>query len=381
MRELKRVFCRKRTWLLALLPVAALLLWTAQNNAVFAEKLYARGIFRVLSVALSNLTGWLPFSLAEVTIVLGPLLLAAVVIRYLYRLVTRKEERFFRCFNGILHVLCTISVVFFCYVIGCGINYYRYPVSAYLGLTVQDSSEEELAGLLKELAQTASGLREELAEDDNGVYCLPMSHRELGLQAKKAYEQLSKQYEVFSGQYPAPKRVLLSRLMSYTQITGIYTCWTMEANVNVDISPYSIASTMCHELAHLRGFIREDEANYISYLACMASASFDVQYSGAMHALIHTGNALYRKNPEAYFEIYRTCYSEAVIRDLAANSAYWKQFEKTKVAETSEKINDSYLKANHQVDGTQSYGRVVDLLLAAYRKRQETEIEGLSKDS
>ena len=56
--------------------------------------------------------------------------------------------------------------------------------------------------------------------------------------------------------------------MSRTEITGIFIPFTMEANVNVDIPDYSLGSTMCHELAHLHGFIREDEANYISYLAC-----------------------------------------------------------------------------------------------------------------
>ena len=37
----------------------------------------------------------------------------------------------------------------------------------------------------------------------------------------------------------------------------------------------------------------------------------------------------------------------------------------------SNKINDTYLKANAQSDGVKSYGRMVDLLLAKYRKDQE----------
>jgi len=40
------------------------------------------------------------------------------------------------------------------------------------------------------------------------------------------------------------------------------------------------------------------------------------------------------------------------------------------MAETAEKVNDTYLKANNQTDGTQSYGRVVDLLLAEYRQKK-----------
>ena len=148
----------------------------------------------------------------------------------------------------------------------------------------------------------------------------------------------------------------------------------MEANVNIDISPYSIGSTMCHELAHLRGFMREDEANYIAYRACMASDCIDLQYSGTMLALIHTGNALYRQNADTYFELYRAHVSAAVSADLIANNEYWDQFEKpvvgdTTVGEIADKVNDAYLKANAQEDGTKSYGRVVDLLLAEYKMR------------
>ena len=65
-----------------------------------------------------------------------------------------------------------------------------------------------------------------------------------------------------------------------------------EANVNVDVPRYTIAHTMCHELAHLRGFIREDEANYIAYLACMASGDPELMYSALAEALVYAGNAL-----------------------------------------------------------------------------------------
>lgn len=372
--QLKQVFFRKRTLLILLIPIAIFFLEMAKKSAVFTEEVFAKRIFKVISVGISFLTGWIPFSLAECMIILGPLLLLGILIYFFIRMIKQKGVRFYRIMNGMLNIVCAVSIVFFVYVVGCGINYYRYPVSYYLDLAVEESSEEELKGLLIELASQASSLRAELtSEDENGVYQLPMTNRELGKLAANAYKNLSKEYSIFGGLYPAPKPVMLSKLMSYTQITGIYTCWTMEANVNVDISPYSIASTMCHELAHLRGFIREDEANYISYLACMASDSKDVQYSGAMHALIHTGNALYGKDADAYYDVFLNYYSEAVVRDLIANNEYWKQFEDTKVAETSEKINDTYLKANNQTDGTQSYGRVVDLLLADYRKRHTQE--------
>jgi hypothetical protein len=52
--------------------------------------------------------------------------------------------------------------------------------------------------------------------------------------------------------------------------------------------------------------------------------------------------------------------------DLALNSAYWKKFD-TGVGKVAEKANDTHLKMNDQKDGIQSYGRMVDLLLADWR--------------
>lgn len=392
---MKQLFLRKRNLLLLLIPLGILCTQWAKSSAAVAETVFAAGIYRVLSQGMSLLTGWIPFSLMELIIIVGPVVVLGLIVRQIIRACLVKEvkaapeegtgdleawqsvggQRFLLIMTMLQNLLCLIAVIFFGYVLLCGVNYHRYPVAYHLGLTVEDSSVEDLEGLLIELADRASMLRAELlSENEEGVYVLPFSKQELGKQAKKAYESLAEEYAIFGGLYPAPKHVFFSRIMSYTEITGVFTPWTMEANVNVDISPYSIGSTMCHELAHLRGFMREDEANYISYRACMASDSRDLQYSGTMLALIHTGNALYGKDAERYSTVYWEHYSEAVRRDLVANNEYWDQFEKpvvgdTSIGEIADKVNDTYLKINDQTDGTQSYGRVVDLLLAEYKQR------------
>ncbi len=371
---MKQLLLRKRNLLLLLIPLGIFMTWWAKTNSTVAEKVFATGIYKVLSQGMGLLTGWIPFSLMELIIIVGPVTVLILIIRQFVRIV--RTRRFLLFMTMVQNLLCLIAVIFFGYVLLCGVNYHRYPVAYHLDLQVENSSVEELEGLLIELADKASELRATLtSEDERGVYVLPYSERELGKEAKKAYLALAEEYPVFGGLYPRPKHVFFSRLMSYTEITGVFTPWTMEANVNIDISPYSIGATMCHELAHLRGFMREDEANYISYRACMASDSADLQYSGTMLALIYTGNALYRQDATKYSEVYFVHYSEAVIRDLRANNEYWKQFEKpvvgdTTVGEIAEKVNDTYLKINDQTDGTKSYGRVVDLLLAEYKQKQ-----------
>ena len=115
--------------------------------------------------------------------------------------------------------------------------------------------------------------------------------------------------------------------------------------------------------------MREDEANYLAYLACMVSEDPLVRYSGTMLALIYAGNALAGQDMELYGELW-SMYHPGMVRDFADNSAYWDQYEDTVISETADKVNDVYLKANEQEDGVKSYGRVVDLLLAEYRKRR-----------
>ena len=150
--------------------------------------------------------------------------------------------------------------------------------------------------------------------------------------------------------------------MSYCNITGIYFPFTLEANVNIDVPDFSIPETMCHEMAHVNGIMREDEANFISFLSCINSDDDEFAYSGYIMAMIYTSNALYNEDKNKYnnFTVYM---SEGVIRDLNAQSSYWERF-KTPVAETAASINDAYLKSNSQSDGIKSYGNMVDLTIA-----------------
>ena len=75
---------------------------------------------------------------------------------------------------------------------------------------------------------------------------------------------------------------------------------------------------------------------------------------------------------ESFYELHSQLCGQAV-QDLQENNEYWDQYE-GKVAEVSNQVNDTYLKLNDQKDGVQSYGRVVDLMLAMFlQNRQETQ--------
>ena len=181
-------------------------------------------------------------------------------------------------------------------------------------------------------------------------------------------EHLAETYSVLEGYYPNPKPVWISEILSYQHLTGVYSPFSIEANYNADMTDYNIPFTMCHELSHLRGFMSEDEANFIAYLSCIKSESEEFRYSGFLSGWLYVINALYGENTEKYEELCERLNINA-LKDLQANNSFWDKYDGI-TAEVADRVNDIYLKANRQIDGVKSYGKVVDLMLGYQRIMQ-----------
>ena len=231
---------------------------------------------------------------------------------------------------------------------------------------------DQVAGAYEELERRENSAAKDESSGTNWPSLIlgegPLTWKEawqLGEAGVKAMEKLGEIYPSLSGFYPRPKPVGVSWILSVQQFSGIYSPFTAEANFNRQMTPYNIPHTICHELSHLKGFMREDEANFIGYLACIFADSLEYRYSGYLMGWIYATNALYEENPEAYFELAGRL-PDRVNRALTANNRFWDQYE-GKIAEAATQANDTYLKMNNQEEGVKSYGRVVDLMLAYYR--------------
>jgi hypothetical protein len=357
-----------------------LILWTVQTNEKIAEYVFARGIYHKLSQVISQISGLVPFSLMEVEVVLVPIIGLLLLVRFLRKWIgtlRKRENPGYYLAQGVLNLGVVVSILLFLFVILGGVNYYRYPFTTFSGLEIKDSSVDELYNLSLDLAKQAAELRSQIKineiEDSNGVLKLGNSNwREISTTAKQAFSKLSEDYPALAGNYGGPKPVFFSRFMSRMEITGIFWPFTMEANVNIDAPEYTIPATMLHELAHLRGFMREDEANFIAYLASQRSDNIIFQYSGIMLALTYTTNQLYGQDPDLYLKV-SEIYNIGMTADLRQSYYYWEMFEDTAISAVANTMNDTYLKANRQEDGVKSYGRMVDLLLAEYRIKESLD--------
>lgn len=371
---MKEMLKKKRIWLLTLFPLGLVVLLVVRNNSHIAEYWFARGIYRIFAESLSFITGLVPISIAEIGLYCSPFLIIYIVFRMVRRLVRDKKKRKETIARYVVNALCIASTGYFLFMVFCGANYYRYPFSQICGLTVETYSVDELYGLCEELALKANDLRAKITNvDEDGVFKLSTSDYETAKEAKRIMSEFGKNYDSLSGFYSIPKPVIASRAMSYTDTTGLFVEITMEANVNVDVADYGIPATMCHELAHQKGYMRENEANYIAYLACINSDNIEFQYSGVMDALSYATSQLYDVDIERYKQI-RDMYSQEVLADRVANAVYWNTYHNKVISTVSSKLNDAYLKANNQKSGERSYGEMVDLMLAEYRGRQSSDV-------
>lgn len=309
---------------------------------------YAVHVYRLIVDIVGRLSGIFPFSLVEI---LAYILIGTSVW---YAVTHRKRLK-----KVLVRALFLLTGIFFLFTMNCGVNYYRNPFSSYLNLEVRKSSKEELIQLCTELTEEVNRYCEE------GVGAA-MKARAAKSEGVAAMRRLGAQYPQLSGYYPKPKSLAWSYFFSVQQLCGQYSPFTVEANYNGAMPDYNIPHTICHELSHLRGFMREDEANFIGYLACIGSDSQEYRYSGYLTGWVYATNALAKTDMEAYMELCGLL-DERAWTDLRENNEFWARYE-GKAAEVSNQLNDTYLKINNQADGVKSYGRVVDLMLAYARQ-------------
>ena len=337
------------------LAAAGILLVCARQIPGFAEW-YAVHIYQKLTAVVGRVTGLAPFSIVEIGLYVLLILLPVTGVRAVVKSVRfgHGGENALRWASGIF---LTVSLLLFLYMTNCGVNYQRESFSEKSGFAAEQYTAEELREVCLWLTEEVNSLAGQVERSDSGTMILTMPAEE-EQDAVQAMKKLAEEYPDLNGFYPHPKPVCISEILSYQNLSGVYSPFTIEANFNVDMIDYNIPFTLCHELSHLRGFMQEEEANFIAFLACVGSGKQDFEYSGYLMGWVYCMNALRRADTEEWQAV-REGLDEAVEADLRENSRFWDSYDGA-VAEVSDKVNDTYLKANGQSEGVKSYGRMVD---------------------
>ena len=349
-----------------LLAFAAVLSIAARMAPGFAQW-YSVTIYPVLQGTLGRLCGLVPFSVSEALIVILPILLIYDIIRaarLIHEAAGESPQSTKPAIRVLIHIFTAICILIFMYFANCGVNYYREPFAdpeAY-------ASAEFTVDELYDFCDYAAG---KILETEGAEY---PDRKALATEAVKAMKSLSAEGSVspewydtseLDGFYPQPKQMTwISSLFSAMGVSGIYSPFTIEANVNSQMVGLEKPFTSCHELSHLKGFMNEGEANFIGWLACIGSEDASFNRSGWLIAWIYAGSELYRIDPDRYSEI-REKLPDDVIRELIDNNEFWASHE-NRASEIQDQVNDAYLKSNGQEAGIQTYGQLTTLMLMWY---------------
>ena len=323
---------------------------------------FNRHISSVLRAVLAHLTNWIPFSLAEFMVIFLPVLLVVLILFAIQKYADNWHNVFIYCMT----LLSVVGLFFSLFTLGFSPAYRGSTLSEKLELEQKDVSARELYETALLLADATNREAEFVAFEQSGPSVMPYNYAEMNDRLLAAYDKACEKYDFIQRLSSRLKPVMLSEAMSYTHVTGVYSFFTGEANINVAFPDYTVPFTAAHELAHQRGIAREDEANFVAFLVCMEANDPYIRYSGYLNLYEYVASALYSADPAMYTQAQATLHMP-VRYEMSAFTEFFKKYQKSKVSEVSEAVNNAFL-LSQGTEGTKSYGMVVDLAVAYYRE-------------
>lgn len=358
---------------------------------------YVTYVFPLWVNTYGRFSGLFPFSLGEWLIMAGVLVLSLTFMVGVAALILHIRRRkcplwmwgYFRFFAWVLVCVALIMTL------NCFLLYHVSSFSEkYLSGKGGDRSEnraedtekytvEDLLRLYNQVVRRCNELSGQMTRDEQG-YITGATQAVSSLdpagmqdQAREEMRRLGETYPQLAGYYPRPKPLLSSDFLCQQGMLGWYFPFSMEANYNDVAYIMNQPATMCHELAHLKGFIYEDEANFIGYLACVTSSDPVFEYSGYLSVLGYVQRDLQRArklNPGQYAVAVEKLGIEKPLDlvyqdDIFVTDEEWARIEGKALldTETVSKATDAFvdttLKANGVTDGAVSYSRVVQLMM------------------
>ena len=328
---------------------------------------FNQNIASVFRFLLAKLTGFIPFSLAESLLILCPLIMILIALY-----VGKHRCQSWRTTGiAIVNIFAIFSIFISSFCLTLGAGYRTDTLNKRLGIEIQDVSAEDLYNTAMYLTEMANKERESIRYGEDDFSIMPYGIDEMNEKLLDAYDKFSEQYDVVDNFKSKLKPVVFSKVMSYTHITGVYSFFTGEANINIDFPDYTIPFTAAHELAHQRGIARENEANMIAFLVCINSDDAYIRYSAYLNMYEYVTNALYSADQTLYTKAANSL-DYRIRAEEVAYGKFFRQYAHSTTSKISGAVNDTYLKSQG-TEGRVSYGMVVDLTVAYLKSENKIQ--------
>lgn len=370
----KNIYWAIITVLFSIAIILNVLAWMSRS---FCDA-YIENVFPVWGRIYGIFTNLTNRSVGEIMLYLAAVLILFMLIAiiWLFALkVSGKGGRFASALKGYLRIILMITAIeAVVMTLNCFILYHCSTFNQKYMPEIESDRKytiQELAEVRDVVVNRANALAEHMQRDEEGniIY-----DGDMAAAAIREMKKLGEKYPQLDGYYGHPKAFATSEFFSQQYMMGYYFPFSMEANYNDVMYIANIPATMCHELAHTKGFIYEDEANFIGFLACLHSEDEFIEYCGYLSVISYLSNDLYEslgKDKVAYSKYAKA--SDLVVHDrVFLTRSAWEQVEKKAVLDTetvkeaSNKFIDTNLKVNGIDQGAAMYSEVVDYLIDYY---------------
>lgn len=200
----------------------------------------------------------------------------------------------------------------------------------------------------------------ELGTYPDGRAICPYTDKELRELIKDAYERLVTDDYYFSYTAKA-KPIISSGIMSQFAICGISFIPTVEAGYNKDMPMAEKASTIAHEFAHIKGVLRENEANALAAYVLLNSGDSYLKYSFYVDNMEELLTFISYNIDVVYVDEIVNTYpiSQAYYTEREYLSDWWGNYDL--MWKVGNFFNDLYLKFQGEEEGTGSYFEVPEI--------------------
>ncbi|MFS4456649.1 DUF3810 domain-containing protein [Maribacter sp. 2304DJ31-5] len=327
------------------------------NQTQLIETYYSNGLYPLISKFFRGLLGWIPFSLGDILY----FILIVLAIGYCYK---NRGNIWTNKLGFLRNIAMVLSIAYFTFHFMWGFNYYRQPIGEKLRLG-ETNDYQELVDFTKALIAKTNEAQFKITGDTGIKVQIPYTQEEMFQKSLEGYRLLSRKHDFLDYEKESVKTSLFSTLLTYMGYAGYLNPFTNEAQVNGRLPNFRFPVVAGHEMGHQLGYSAEDETNFIGYLATINNTDDYFQYTAYAYALGYCLNDI-RRGDKDIFNRLLTELNEGVKLNFQEMREFWKSYENP-LEPLFKSMFNSFLKANNQPKGIQSYNAVVSLLVAYHK--------------
>ena len=333
--------------LICLIPIQLVLLIFFKNNPLWVEKYYSSYLYPLIYKTHYFFFDRFSYPIGDLLYGIGLIFIPILIFKSL-----RKKFSIGLIFINITSIFSLVLLIFN---LNWGLNYYRLPLSKKMNLDT-GYEKTELIETLHYLIQSTNLLHLKLTKDRNKIV-------KVSKKSDQIIEMICKESHLFRKfkQKPFLKKSLWSNLLNYMGFAGYLNPFTLESNININIPKLNFIVTAAHEMAHQVGFASESEANFIAFITCFKNSDHLIQYAGLTFALNYCYSNLLKLDP-INAKKYMKLLNPGILENYKEILRFWNKYQNP-FEPIIKKSYDSYLKANGQSMGIESYDGMVGLVI------------------